>query len=437
MNERQEYKGYWWFPSEPDQNIAGTLTYIPNERITLSLIGPIGTPVELFDSFHDREEPIIHGMTSNAQKVTLANCNSSIKMNFSCGFPIIYFQCQYAIIGKHLDSIGQKCFFRAFVHIPVLSYWAPTKALENMINFKDKSIEKITVSFTTGEKTIDKVKINTNTTISINNGVDYNGEHLSPQIKQYSYLEIVKRKNTSMWNFCSIIMMFEQFLSLAVLDTVQCSKIFLFDRSIYQKYAGNKKLYHPIQLIYIQDELANTDKKCKNWDFLFDYTSISGHFAEIIQKWYTDKSVLSPIRTHLIDSIAHKKVFSSIDFLVIIQALEGFWWRFKDQEYRQKTNQKKNTSLKTIIEQIRQDFSDVSRVKKIEIKIEEVVDSRHYYSHFMNKSQKPNTLDGIELYKLTGKLRILLICCVLSFIGMDHQQIDQLLNKSNNRYIVE
>ena len=226
-------------------------------------------------------------------------------------------------------------------------------------------------------------------------------------------------------------------LTLAVLDTVQCSKIFLFDRSIYQKYAGNKKLYHPIQLIYIQDELANTDKKWKNWNFLFDYTSISGHFAEIIQKWYTDKSVLSPIRTHLIDSIAHKKVFSSIDFLVIIQALEGFWWRFKDQEYRQKANQKKNTSLKTIIEQIRQDFSDVSRVKKIEINIDEVVDSRHYYSHFMNKSQKPNTLDGIELYKLTGKLRILLICCVLSFIGMNHQQIDQLLNKSNNRYIVE
>lgn len=62
---------------------------------------------------------------------------------------------------------------------------------------------------------------------------------------------------------------------------------------------------------------------------------------------------------------------------------------------------------------------------------------KYYYSHFMNKSQKPNTLDGIELYKLTGKLRILWICCVLSFIGMDHQQIDQLLSKSNNRYIVE
>lgn len=127
MNERQEYKGYWWFPSEPDQNIAGTLTYIPipNERITLSLIGPIGTPVELFDSFHDREEPIIHGMTSNAQKVTLANCNSSIKMNFSCGFPIIYFQCQYAIIGKHLDSMGQKCQVRQ-EGLPVLTQ-APVK----------------------------------------------------------------------------------------------------------------------------------------------------------------------------------------------------------------------------------------------------------------------------------------------------------------------
>ena len=435
MNERQEYKGYWWFPSEPDQNIAGTLTYIPNERITLSLIGPIGTPVELFDSFHDREEPIIHGMTSNAQKVTLANCNSSIKMNFSCGFPIIYFQCQYAIIGKHLDSIGQKCFFRAFVHIPVLSYWAPTKALENMINFKDKSIKKITVSFTTGKKTIDKVKINTNTTISINNGVDYNGEHLSPQIKQYSYMEILKCKNTSIWNFCSIIMMFEQFLSLAALDAVKCSKIILFDRSIYQEYSDNKKTYHPIQLIYNQYEPANESRQWKDRDFLFDYTAISEQFPAIIKKWYHDQSDLSPIRAHLIESIAHKKVFSSIDFLVVIQALEGFWWRFKDQEYRQKTNQKGNTSLKTIVREIKQDFSDVRCVKKMRINLEKVVDSRHYYSHFMNKSKKPQTLDGIELYKLTDKLRILLICCVLSFIGLDHQQINNLLNKSNNQYI--
>lgn len=431
MDKKQEHKGYWWFPSNPDQNLAGTLTYIPYEHISLALIGPIGTPAELIESFQDRSEPIIHGVTSDAKKITLANCNSSIQINFSCKFPIIYFRCQYAIIGKHIETLDQKCFFQAHVHIPVLSYWSPTGAIN-----KEKTIKKITLSFTTTKKTINKVKIDNNTTLSIDNGVDYNGEYLSSTIEQYSYLEIKKRKDVSIWEFYSDIMMFEQFLSLAVLDTVQCSKIFLFDRSIYQKYAGNKKLYHPIQLIYIQDELANTDKKWKNWNFLFDYTSISEHFAEIIQKWYTDKSVLSPIRTHLIGSIAHKKVFSSIDFLVIIQALEGFWWRFKDQAYRQKTDQKKNTSLKTIIEQIRQDFSDVSRVKKIKIKIEEVVDSRHYYSHFMNKSQKPNTLDGIELYKLTSKLRILLICCVLSFIGMDHQQIDQLLNKSNNRYII-
>ena len=176
------------------------------------MIGPIGTPAELIESFQDRSEPIIHGVTSDAKKITLANCNSSIQINFSCKFPIIYFRCQYAIIGKHIETLDQKCFFQAHVHIPVLSYWSPTGAIN-----KEKSIKKITLSFTTTKKTIDKVKIDNNTTLSIDNGVDYNGEYLSSTIEQYSYLEIKKRKNVSIWEFYSDIMMFEQFLSLAVL----------------------------------------------------------------------------------------------------------------------------------------------------------------------------------------------------------------------------
>jgi len=39
MTEKFEYKGYWYLPSDPENAIAGILTYIPNESIILELIG--------------------------------------------------------------------------------------------------------------------------------------------------------------------------------------------------------------------------------------------------------------------------------------------------------------------------------------------------------------------------------------------------------------
>lgn len=35
FNEKLECKGYWWLPNNPNETIAGVLTYIPNEKILL------------------------------------------------------------------------------------------------------------------------------------------------------------------------------------------------------------------------------------------------------------------------------------------------------------------------------------------------------------------------------------------------------------------
>lgn len=57
------------------------------------------------------------------------------------------------------------------------------------------------------------------------------------------------------------------------------------------------------------------------------------------------------------------------------------------------------------------EFSDIDKLQGDTINIKEVVDSRHYYSHFMDRKKKKNILDGYELYKLTVKLKKLLVCC--------------------------
>lgn len=267
------------------------------------------------------------------------------------------------------------------------------------------------------------MSIDGNTILNIESGINYHGDYFSPKIEQYTYLKILKQRNVCISDIYSNVFMFEQFLSLATLQTVKCSKITLFDETIFQELDNGEKFYHPIQLIYIQREI-NQPTNTKKYDFLFDYDSISEQYPQIIKKWYTEKTDIAPIRAHLINSIQGNKVFSSIDFLIVIQALDGFCTRFRVE-----------ANLTNMLEAIISEFADVSVLKDDNIVIRQVVDSRHYYSHFMSKSKKPNTLDGRELYDLTFKLRKLLICCILCFIGFDNTQINQILNKSNNNLL--
>ena len=56
---------------------------------------------------------------------------------------------------------------------------------------------------------------------------------------------------------------------------------------------------------------------------------------------------------------------------------------------------------------------------------------QNYYSHFVNESSKPDMVDGIDLIILTKKLRILLVCCILNFIGIDNEKINEIFNNSS------
>ena len=63
----------------------------------------------------------------------------------------------------------------------------------------------------------------------------------------------------------------------------------------------------------------------------------------------------------------------------------------------------------------------------MDIDIESVVDSRNYYSHFMDRTKKPKTLDGLPLYMLTEKLRTILLCLILELLGLSHSEINRVV----------
>ncbi len=428
MNEGFEYKGYWWLPDNPDKTVAGMLKYIPNESIKLELIGTFESEeqnIVSFEKSNDKKIDIILGITSDSKEVTLCSNHSYGSLNLSCPFPIITFNSRFVVVGKHLENFDQKSFYQGYVKIKELNAWSPPSVIETFYRFNksEDAIESVSITFTSPKDPIVSTTIDENTKLAITSSVTYQGDHYSPKIEQYSYLEILKTDNASINDFLRNVHMFEQFLSLATLQDVKCSSITLFDKTIYQEYKEGKRHYHPIQLIYVQRVLGNPIDN-KSWDYLFDYSAIKDKYEDIILKWFTDHENIAPIKSHLLNSIKSNGVFSSVDFLIVIQAIEGFCSRCRKEQ-----------NLSKMIEDLITEFSDIRLLSRDNIIVEQVVDSRHYYSHFFDKSKKKNIVDGVDLFYLTAKLRRLLICCILNFIGFSNDKINDIFTKSNNKYI--
>ncbi len=438
LDHKIEYKGYWFLPNDPGNAVAGILTYYPNEKILLELIGCFGeVSFELFNK--SVTEDIIYGKTDDAKEITLLQSFRSLQLNFDAEFPIVRYTSSCMIIGKFINSLDEKCQYSLIASIPELSLWCQPNALHSLMRFDKKgNSNRIELSFSTGfqskETTIDSTAIDSNTTIKIKQGVFYDGDYLEPKIRQHSYLEICKKKKCSLRELFSNLFMYEQFLSLATLSIVKCSKIMLKDKKLFQQIE-NAKFYREIYVIRPFSERKNLQSiKSKSFKFLFDYSTIKNSYSSVLQKWYNEPEELAPIRFHLIGSLEKRQVHSSIDFIVLIQALEGFYRRFRNRKYRKKHNMpdENYSKLFPMLESLINEFSDIDLIKQCNINIDAVVDSRIYFSHFMPKSPNSKAIDGWELYEQTIRIRILLICCVLSLFGFTNKQINEIFTKSDS-----
>ena len=423
--ESFEYKGYWYLPNKPDKKIAGILSFKDGESSTLELIGDI----ELYDNpiyalSGPKTYDVIWGVNSEAKKITLFNCNLLNKhFNFNSDFPIKKFSVQYILVGQHISSFEDKLFDICHVEIPALTKWCFPAVIHQSIKFQDggQKIDSMGLSIKCSklEQAIETVNIeDLGLKLSLYPQVNILWEFCAPETRQFTTLVIETDFKETIWSFIHHVYIFEQFLSFATLSNIDVSKFTLQNKDTCKELNNGQVLYDSVLLYYNRPEI-NAGIRHRE-QFLFKYDSIKDKFSEIIRHWYLESDDIAPIRSHLIQSIQPKKLFTSIDFLIVFQAIEGYMIRFKYGDKSVKQN------LKKLIEE----YNDIRNLNCDKIDVDAVVDSRNYYSHFMNKSKKPRTLDGYELFCQTRRLKDLLICCMLSFIGFSHDEINKLMTKS-------
>lgn len=422
--ESFEYKGYWYLPNKPDRKIAGILSFKDRESSTLELIGDL----ELYDNpIYAISGPetynVIWGINEETKKITLFNCNLVNRhFNLKSDFPIKKFSIQYILVGQHISSAEDKLFDVCRVEIPILTKWCFPAVIQQSIQFQDggQKIDSMGLSINCSklDQAISSVGIEElGIKVSLYPQVNISWDIYEPETKQLTALVIENNSKDTIWPFIHNVYIFEQFLSFATLSNIKVDKFTLQDKDSCQVLKNGQKLYDSVLLYYVR---CNIDSRYCKERLLFNYDSIKEKFPEIIARWYLQSDDIAPIRSHLIQSIQPKKLFTSVDFLIVFQAIEGYMIRFKYGDKSVKQN------LKTLIEE----YNDIRNLNCDKIDVDAVVDSRNYYSHFMNKSKKPRTLDGYELFCQTCKLKDLLICCMLSFMGLNHDEINSLMSKS-------
>ena len=422
MSEDRCYKGYWWLPSEPEGQIAGTLTIDFKGNVKLELYGCFG-PADDYVIFDRKDDPAIYGRCytpdSKMTDVSLIGCSSALTLNFSYNtFPLTRYTCRYALIGIHCQKMEDALFFKAHVDFKELAFWCPPKNVT--FTMRDDSFS-VRIETKVDEKApLASVELEGGVRIQLKEGTTYKPDYPKLYIDQSTYLEVLKDDMNALLAL-STSRMFERYLSVATLSPVEHGKILLYSKEKCQELEGGKVIYYPIELVtYLYlDDVQDSYKKC---DFLFQFTDVAQELGLMLDKLYTDKSI-AQIWSNLVDSLEKKRVFTSNDFLVVIQAIDGFAIRYR-----------KGKKLLPELQALREEFKDIKKLKLTDEDLEAANGSRNYYSHILKleKKEDKHALEGRDLFDLAKKLRVLLICCVLNFMGMDNGKINQLLNKCNN-----
>lgn len=433
MIDAVEIKGYWFLPDDPENRVAGILSYLPNQKITLELVGSFKAPHDYMLALsqdYSKRTDIILGESSDAQNITLLNCSPYGALNFSCSFPMQSFSVQYYLQGIHLNSLQDAVFNQVTVKMPGLTKWVNHYCVKYSIPFKNDKVNGFNLSFDRDNSNLISVQLDHDLELELeficSPPATPHGEKLV--VQQAYQLNIFSKSNLPFQELLSQASKFKSFLTLGTLTSISYQSIELYSPDEYQEFKDGDKIYNPVNFYYNQLDEVNADT-INDKDFLFTYDHIEASFKDVIRNWYQFDVLMAPILKHLIESIRKKNIFDTGDFLIVVQALEGYATRFRPNIPAKK-------KVITLIEQLsflRNEFSYLQLVKNIPLDLDIVVNSRHYYSHFFPKKTSAHVATGMELYEITQRLKVILVCCVLSQAGFPQNDIITIMKAYQGR----
>ena len=410
MNEPISYSGTWQIADARGsytRHFSGTLTYFGDRPSTLEVINePHSGSIATFAHYD-----VIWGEDALGIKYSLFDATLMRDSIFSK----ITFLVRYILIGKQIRSLDEPCFDCCWVKYKYLNRWA----LDNRFDIVAQGDHTTCISLDLGIRpAFLSVEVEQGLRLML-------WGHLSDSINRFEItatqatnLNIDTRDNASLSTYLKTICEFSQFLSVAL-----CAE------------------QHPVEVCF-----ANKDVRI-NYPLLFDrqtstepwilsfikFDELREKMPSILMQWHSNYEQLAPICQYFIRSLKTESTIDAPEFLIVAQALDGYFKRFVNNRGGKNTKKYQRQ-----IEILLNEFKGVDIIQACNLDADVLTQTRHKYSHLIPDEDKKITkaAEGEELLWLTKKCIVLLACCILDMLGLTTDEINLCCNKSSIEQIV-
>lgn len=401
--EEFKVKGYWWLPSNPEDSIAGILTYNGKDKSTLELFGCFKS----FDLLHYREFDLdacelIYGVTHRGERFSLLN---NICSTFSTSaYEICTFTTNIILEGIYVTDMKQKCFTGELLSFKYLRNWYK----KEMVQVRENDDFQIYTCNLNGASNGRLVKLQDGKeVIFIPTYVNaYTKRYDEIHLYQSTQIALTITDLYSVWDFLEKAKILQQFVSL-LFFTPQ-----FFD-GMSLRLSGND--YYDVKV-----HVRNEDSIKPFPEAFLKYNIINNKLESILQMWFDCSEAFYPIQSHLFRTIDPNKSVGNEDFLVVAQAIDGM----TNMRYNPKWQFEKR------VNELYKELEGIRRLKNNKMDTKIFVETRNFYAH-MAKGKKHNIVaKGEDLIVLIQRTKLLLTCALLNMYGLSDNEIDECLSHS-------
>jgi hypothetical protein len=455
MTDSFTYRGVWFLSENPNHKVSGTLFFDPQKGIELELDG---TLMDARSSKDLHEPDTILGFTIDGKSITLYKCFESSRSMSLPGMATSKYVGLFVLEGAHFDGADDVIFHSVRARLHNLDTWTSRfgfSAVETDFNTWTTRIE-----YTIPDAIEFPIRVGTKGKLNFRVTVPSSQYLSTATIEQKVELIIEHEEALALDKILSDFFHFQNFITLGTFEPSHVISVELTHRGLTEEWSGTLHPV-PIRLFYQPSTRVAPARSKVLWEFLFNYRDIEVKFNQTIAEWYDHKASLEPIIALLLDSFYKKGSFTENTFLNIAQGLETFHRRFRNNQVRpadahekmiatilaatptehrdwlkERLNFSNEPSLHKRLDELVDELSNTT-IRKIitdkEAFIKDVKNSRNYYTHY-EKSIEKKAKKGGELFTLTEKMKVVLVCAVLRQTGFTAEEIEALFARNEFKF---